>query len=107
MKQRDEQGNKLPNPASQALAAATTELLADSPIRVELTRCLSMCDTPIAWALHDDVHHTYSFAPATTAEDLATTARAWLATTPGEKLPKKDMPTAVPATLISRIPPLK
>ncbi|RYG61671.1 MAG: DUF1636 domain-containing protein [Alphaproteobacteria bacterium] len=105
MKQRDDQGNKLPNPVSQQLAEDVTALLADTDIKVRLTRCLSMCDTPIAWALQHPRKHTFSFAPATTAEDLAATARAYLATPEGGKLGKKDMPLPVAATLISRIPP--
>lgn len=105
MQQRDENGNKLPNPVSEALAANVTALLADTDIKVRLTRCLSMCDTPISWALQHPHKHTFAFAPATTAEDLAATARAYLATPAGGKLGKKDMPPATAATLISRIPP--
>ncbi|RYG61959.1 MAG: DUF1636 domain-containing protein [Alphaproteobacteria bacterium] len=104
MKQRDEQGNKLPNPESEKLAAATTTLLADTDIKVRLVRCISICDTPIAWALQHPQKHTSSFAPATTAEDLAATARAYHAS-PASKLPKKDMPPAIAPTIISRIPP--
>ncbi len=104
MKQRDEQGNKLPNPVAEQLAADTTALLTGTDIKVRLVRCISMCDTPIAWALQHPQKHTSSFAPATTAEDLAATARAYH-TSPASKLPKKDMPPAVAATVISRIPP--
>jgi predicted metal-binding protein len=107
MKQRDATGAKLPNPESESLAAKTAELLSDTPITVQLTRCLSMCDTPIAWGLRNEERHAFSFAPASTAEDLAATARAYLATAPGEKLGKKDMPPAVALSLISRLPPLK
>jgi predicted metal-binding protein len=106
MKERDAEGNKLPNPQSQALAQATTELLADTDIEVRLVRCLSLCDTPIAWGLRNEEKHATAFAPATSAEDLAATARAYAAHPAGTKLPKKLMPSATAATLISRIPPL-
>lgn len=105
MKQRDENGNKLPNPVAEELAANVTTLLATNPdISVRLVRCISICNTPIAWALQHPQKHTSSFAPATTAEDLAATARAYH-TNPVSKLPKKDMPPAVAPTVISRIPP--
>ncbi len=107
MKQRDEQGNKLPNPESEKLAATTTALLADNPdIKVRLTCCISICDTPIAWALQHPQKHTSSFAPATTAEDLAATAIAYH-TSPASKLPKKDMPPATAPTVIRRSPPIE
>lgn len=105
MKQRDEQGNKLPNPVAQQLADDVKTLLTDTDINVRLVRCISICDTPIAWALQHPQKHTSSFAPATTAEDLAATARAYH-TSLASKLPKKDMPPTIAPTVISRIPPL-
>lgn len=107
IRQRDESGAKLPNPVSEKLAADTAELLKNAPVDVRLVRCLSMCETPIAWGLRNEERHTFGFAPATTADDLAATALAYIATLPGEKLGKKDMPPATAKTLISRIPPLK
>ena len=100
-------GQKPNNPAAEALATNTAALLANTPVSVQLTKCLSLCTQPIAWALSGPSRHATSFAPATCAEDLATTAQLYLSTPVGEKMPKKDLPKEVKPTLISRIPPLK
>lgn len=103
---RDELGNKLPNPAAAQLAEQTAALLQNSGVQVVLTRCMSVCDSPITWALASPGRHTFTFAPASTPDELAATARAYLAKAPGEKLGKGAMPPAVAATLLSRVPPL-
>jgi|GEM_PF-6016448 len=107
MHRRDAEGLKIPNPDALKLADDTAALLKDTPIKVQLTRCLSLCDYPVAWGLRAEDRYAYTFAPAATAEDLAATARAWLANpNPAEKLPKRDMPAAVRSTLRSKLPPL-
>ncbi len=103
-----ETGKKPNNPEAEALAARVTELLKYQPdIEVRLTKCLSLCSKPIAWALDNPERHATTFAPATTAEDMAATAKLYLSTPLGEKMPKKDLPKEVKPTLISRIPPFK
>lgn len=103
---RDELGNKLANPAALHLAEQASQLLENSGVNVVLTKCMSVCDLPITWALASPGRHTFTFAPATTPEDLAATALAYLTKAPGEKLSKGAMPPAVAATLLSRVPPL-
>lgn len=105
--QRGADNLKVPNPAALQLAADVSTLLADTPIKVELVRCLEQCDAPIAWALKDNTKHTFTFAPATTAEELAITARAYASSTAEKKLVKAQMPEAVRKTITSRTPPLK
>lgn len=101
-------GQKPTNPAAEALAAQVSHLLAQQPeVEVRLTKCLSLCSKPIAWALDNPQRHATTFAPATTAEDMAATAQLYLTTPPGQKMPKKDLPPAVKPTLISRIPPFQ
>ncbi len=99
-------GQKPTNPESEKLATQTAALLAGTAISVQLTKCLSMCNQPIAWALSGPGRHATSFSPATCAEDLATTAHLYLSTPLGEKMPKKELPKDTKPTLISRIPPL-
>lgn len=103
-----ETGQKPDNPESRAIAARVGELLANQPdIQVRLTKCLSLCSKPIAWALDNPERHATTFAPATTAEDIAATVQLYLSTPLGEKMPKKDLPKEVKPTLISRVPPFK
>ncbi|TKW60455.1 MAG: DUF1636 domain-containing protein [Blastochloris viridis] len=103
-----ETGKKPTNPQSEALAARANELLADmQDVDVRLTKCLSLCNKPIAWALDNPERHATTFAPATTAEDMVATVKLYLTTPLGEKMPKKDLPPEVKPTLISRIPPFK
>lgn len=104
--QRDAVGNKLTNPTALQLAEHAAALLQNSGVQVVPTRCMGVCDAPITWALASPGRHTFTFAPATTAEELAATARAYVAKAPGEKLGKGAMPPAVAATLLSRVPPL-
>ncbi|PZP38865.1 MAG: hypothetical protein DI585_06040 [Pseudomonas fluorescens] len=107
MKKDPETGIKPNNPLAEALVAETSKLLQNEDIEVRLTKCLSLCSTPIAWGLHAEDRHATTFAPATTAEDMATTAKLYLNTPLGEKMPKKHLPPHVIPTLISRLPPLK
>lgn len=107
MKKDPATGTKPTNPASTALAEATAALLKDTPVEVRLAKCLSLCDTPIAWGLHAEDRHATTFAPATTAEDLAAAARLYISTPPGEKMNKRLLPAPLIHTLISRLPPLK
>ena len=100
-------GQKPTNPASEQLAAQTAKLLEHEPIEVRLTKCLSLCEKPIAWALDAPDRHATTFAPATTPEDMAATTKLYLSTPLGEKMPKKDLPKQVKPTLISRIPPFQ
>ena len=100
-------GIKPVSEASVKLAEQTAQLLENEPVEVRLTACLSLCDTPIAWGLQAEDRHATTFAPATTAEDLAAAARLYISTPPGEKMPKRQLPAALIHTLISRLPPLK
>ncbi len=105
MQERDAEGNKVPNPAAQALAAAAEALLADMPVRVVLTRCLSVCDKGVAWGLRAEGKHVFTFAPATNAEELAATARTYATLPAGQTMKKTLMPEGVRGTLLTRIPP--
>lgn len=104
--QRDDKGNKLPNPDALQLAQEVETLLKDSPVRVMLTDCLSVCTKPISWGLRAGGKHAFVFSPATTAADMATTARTYATLPPGQKLGKAMMPKPVSQTLISRLPPV-
>ncbi|MBI1309447.1 MAG: DUF1636 domain-containing protein [Proteobacteria bacterium] len=104
---RDASGKKLPSPASAQLAEDLQSLLAGHPVNVVLSPCLEVCDFPITWALRNDSKQAFTFAPSTSAADLAATTRAYLALAPGEKLTKGQMPETIPATIISRLPPIK
>ena len=99
------------NPASEALVRDVTAALAAEPgiepVEVKLVRCLSLCDQPIAWGLQSAVRHGTTFAPATTAEDLAAAARLYVATPVGEKMNKRMLPKDLIHTLVSRLPPLE
>lgn len=107
MKKDPATGIKPTSPASEALARDTAALLQGTPVEVRLARCLSLCDTPIAWGLQSSVRHATTFAPATTAEDLAAAARLYIETPPGQKMNKRQLPPALIHTLISRLPPLE
>ena len=105
MQERDAEGNKVPNPQAVALAAEAEALLADAPVRVVLTRCLSVCDKGVAWGLRAEGKHVFTFAPATTAAELAATARTYATLTHGQTMKKTLMPEGVRGTLLTRIPP--
>lgn len=106
MKLRDENGNKLENPVSHALAEKVEALLEGSGVQVRLVRCMSMCDDPISWALQGEGRMTYAFAPASTAEDLAVVAKVYVGTR-GEKIPKSEMPEGVKGTVMAKVPPVE
>lgn len=106
MKKDPATGIKPANPAAEQLATQTAELLKETPVEVRLTNCLSLCNTPIAWGLQSPTRHATTFAPATTAEDLAASARLYISTPIGQKMNKRQLPESVIHTLISRLPPL-
>ncbi len=99
-------GTKPTNPQSELLATQLTELLKEYPVKIRLSKCLSMCDTPIAWALQSPTLHTTALAPASTAEDLAAAAILYLSSTADKKMNKRELPPALIHTIKSRIPPL-
>jgi predicted metal-binding protein len=104
---RDENGQKLPNPEAEKLAATLQAELEDSPVEVKLVRCFSTCAYPIAWGLKAENGPSYVFAPAENAAEIAETARVWVEKwAQGQAMKKPDMPDAVRKTLRAKMPPL-
>ena len=79
---RDESGAKLVNPVAQQLVSDLADQLANQPVSVQPVMCLSQCTKPMAWALAAPGKESLAFHSAitqSTAADIATTARAYIA----------------------------
>lgn len=103
---RDEHGCKLPNPAALDLADELRVALEGVPVQVKLVRCFTHCKEPIAWGLRDEGRFAYTFAPAGPVADMVALVEQWLAAEPAGRVPRKDMPESLRATLKSRIAPV-